>query len=103
MTRDEAESTLIHTIRTILSEHPSLAGCASMAISAGVEDAMEKKQEALANTQLAMSLALALLPPNRKSEATVRHLEQMVLKAIPAPDHRNLAEDKFVQRMEAAL
>lgn len=102
MTRTEAESALTHTIRTILSEHPSLAGCASMAISAGVEDAMEKKQEALANTQLAMSLALALLPPNRKSDAVIKHLEQMVLRAIPATN-RNQVEKDFAQRMEAAL
>ena len=100
MTRSEAESALIHTIRTILSDHPYLAGCASMAISAGVQDAMEKKQEALANTQLAMSLALALLPPNRKSDAVVNHLEQMVLKAIPATN-RNQVEKDFAQRMEA--
>lgn len=97
MTRTEAEIAMITAMRAVLSQYPELAGSAAMAITLGVNDAMEKKQEALANTQLAMSLALALLPPNRKSEATVRHLEQMVLKAIPAPAHRNLAEDKFVK------
>jgi hypothetical protein len=89
---------LSNTIRDSLSAYPELLEVAIAAISNGIGDALERQREQLAATQLAMSLSLSLLPPNRINDATRKHLEMVVLKAIPAS--RTPAEQKFVDAME---
>jgi len=98
MTKYEAEMALTNTILSILSSYPDLLDVAIAAISRGMADALEKQREQLANTQLAMSLSLSLLPPNRINDATRKHLEMIVVKAIPL--NRTPAEQRFIETME---
>jgi hypothetical protein len=98
MTRHETAMVLTNTIRSSLLAYPDLLDVAIAAISNGMADAFEKQREQLANTQLAMSLSLSLLPPNRINDATRKHLEMVVLKAIPL--NRTPAEQRFVETME---
>jgi hypothetical protein len=98
MSRSESATVLTSTIRDILGAYPDLLEVAISAITGGIGDAFQKQREQLASTQLAMSLSLALLPPNRINDVTRKHLETVVLKAIPT--NRTLAEQRFVDAVE---
>lgn len=98
MSRHETAMTLTSTIRSSLLAYPDLLDVAIAAISGGMADALEKQREQLANTQLAMSLSLSLLPPNRINDATRKHLEMVVMKAIPL--NRTPAEQRYIETME---
>lgn len=101
MSRRESATVLTSTIRDILGEYPDLLEVAISAITGGVSDALAKQSEQLVTSQLALSLSLALLPPNRINDATRKHLETVVLKAIPSDRRRlSLSEQRFVDAVE---
>lgn len=102
MTKNDAAYKLYHTITDILAEHPDLAGEAAMAIGAGVRMANEKMQKDLADVRVALSLSLALLPPNRLTEGGRDLLELCVSRALPL-GNLTPAEKIFVSNVKAKI
>jgi hypothetical protein len=96
MTRNEARDALVHTIVTILAEHPDLAGEASMAITHGVSQGVHTLQRQVSDARLAMTAALALMPPTRVDDQTRKLLRNVVAQAIPTT--RTPAESKFLEK-----
>jgi hypothetical protein len=95
--RDE----LIHTIHYVLSEHPELAGEASQAISSGVQNAMRTARRENADLRAAMAMSLALLPPNRLTDAGRETLERLILRALPDKAVQTESERRFSESREA--
>jgi hypothetical protein len=93
---------LIYTIHAVLSEYPELAGEASQAIGLGVQSAMRSAHREAADLRTAMALSLALLPPNRLTDAGRSALEQMILRVLPDKAAQTKSERKFSEAKEAS-
>jgi hypothetical protein len=91
----QRRSELIHTIYDVLSEYPELAGEAAQTISSGVQSAMRNAQKENANLRLGMSLSLALLPPNRLTDAGRAALERVILGVLPDKAAQTRSERQF--------
>ncbi len=102
MTRKDAAYKLFQTITDILEEYPELAGEASMAIGAGVRMSNEKMQRDFADVRMALSLSLALLPPNRLTEGGRDLLALCVSRALPL-NNLTPSEKLFVSNVKAKI
>jgi len=91
---------LLNTIQTILAEHPELAGEASQAITMGLQQALCKRDAELADTKMALSVSLSLLPPNRVTPESRKLFEHMIVKAFPEAAHQSRAERDFAERIK---
>ena len=91
---------LIDTIHSVLSEYPDLAGEAAQAISSGVQIAMRNTQKEAADLRTAMVMSLALLPPNRLTDAGRATLERCILRALPDKAAQTNAERRFSEAKE---
>jgi hypothetical protein len=92
---------LIYTIHAVLSEYPELAGEASQAIGFGVQSAMQRVHREAADSRTAMALSLALLPPNRLTDAGRAALERMILRVLPDKTVQTESERRFSESREA--
>jgi hypothetical protein len=92
---------LIDTIHSVLSEYPDLAGEAAQAISSGVQIAMRNTQKEAADLRAVMAMSLALLPPNRLTDAGRATLERCILRALPDKAAQTNSEREFSEAKEA--
>ena len=102
MNKNDAAYKLYHTITDILAEHPDLADEASMAIGAGVRMSNERIQKELSDTRVALSLSLALLPPNRLTEGGRDLLALCVSRALPL-GNLTPSEEAFVSSVKTKI
>ena len=98
MERDKARDQLIHTITTVLAEHPDLAGEASQAITLGVTQGVHKMQTELMRCRNAMNVSLVLLQANRVNDDLRQLLYQQVAQAIPKSNQTS-AEQQFLEKL----
>ncbi len=97
--RHEARMRLTSTIIDVLTQYPDLAGDAAQAISVGVGSALDRARQEAAEARMGMSLALALLPPNRISDEARNILTNFIGRVIGNPSCE--AERKFMETTNA--
>ncbi|MEN9854960.1 MAG: hypothetical protein RLZZ157_86 [Pseudomonadota bacterium] len=103
MTRDEAQKALSADIIAALTAFPDLAGLATISIQTGQMRAYQQLLEQYNHTRMALSMALAIMPPNRLTETAKKSMEIAIANMLPPEKTRCRAESHFAERIKEAL